>query len=132
MTNDELLKRAAELETTAAAMRLVAEHGPEKCIVEVGEGGGREDWYVVNKNCQWNGPCYRATLKPQPRYEPFTRDDWRQIIGRIVRGHNEMCMITQADADGATLVDVHFPYVQLCQEFTFADTNTPCGKLVSQ
>ena len=133
MTNDELLKRAAELETTAAAMRLVEEHGFDRCVVEMSAISGM--WTVLKVEPFWDAQYnYRASLKPQPRYVPFSRDDWRQIVARPV-ANNEAVLVVTGVSETYVLMSgtVRIPgFEEFLKEYTFADTNTPCGKLVSE
>ena len=132
MTNDELLKRAAELETTAAAMRLVAEHGLEKCKIEVLQMG--DSWAEASVPLFSRLDNYRASLKPQPKYEPFTRDDWRQFVLRPVTNNDAVFVVTGVTETYVLMSGtVRIPgFEEFLKDYTFADTGTPCGKLVSQ
>ena len=73
MTKDELLRQAELREQTAAAMRLVAEHGEEKCNVEFEDARGQ--WHIVLGSVWCLNTNYRATLKPQPKLVPWESID---------------------------------------------------------
>ena len=69
-------------------------------------------------------------IKPEPKYIPFTFEDRRELMGKIVESvasHEEL-MLT---AFGTLSVN-GFTYSQLCRNFVFIDTGLPVGKLVKE
>lgn len=132
MTSDDLLKRAEAMEQTAAAMRLVAEHGMDNCVVECRDGECQSDEWRHISEPRWSFlVAYRASLKPQPKYVPFTRDDWRQIIGRPIQIGFDYFTVLACQEHKVKFGEFWATYSEL-SGYTFADTNTPCGKLVEE
>lgn len=80
-------------------------------------------------------------IKPEPKYVPFTADDWRDFSDRTIKhaGQGEMRTIRWWCTNGCTLSiagipprNQHITYQELVDEYVFDTTGKPVGKEVKE
>lgn len=77
---------------------------------------------------------FKWRKKQEPKYIPFTYDDWRELIGKAVIIHCglSVCMIDNVSSNDVQILSYKYTYDELLRLFTFADTGKPCGKEVKE
>ena len=81
-----------------------------------------------------NFSSYNYRVKPEPKYVPFTFEDAKDLIGKVIKSKKDN---TVASIVMCTSLAVYYgsdsgcKYGYLFTEFTFLD-GTPCGKIKNQ
>lgn len=77
---------------------------------------------------------WQYRIKPEPKYAPFTREDWDLFKMKEVRNNPDdgvMVVVISCDNDGVRCGRVECTYQQAFDSIVFAD-GTPFGKLIEE
>ncbi len=91
------------------------------------------DWVYISIKPIWNWGEFDYRIKPQPKYVPFTFEDWELFLGKTVFGKSEKncCgIINYCDTEVVLFGTRYHNYYDFFHLFTFPD-GTPCGKLAT-
>jgi hypothetical protein len=75
--------------------------------------------------------AYPCRVKPEPEYIPFTFEDAKDLIGKVVVDKHSIATIDYLDVNGCTVSMTSWTYEAVLERYTFLD-GTPCGKLVNK
>jgi hypothetical protein len=74
---------------------------------------------------------YDYIVKPETQYIPFTFEDAKDLIGKVVVDKHSIATIDYLDANGCNVSMTSWTYEEMLERYTFLD-GTPCGKLVNE
>jgi hypothetical protein len=92
----------------------------------------------------YNNHAYRVIYVPtkcickinEPKYIPFTHNDWKDLIGRVLEDGIGVTLIVSTGMEGVWIGDLSntsfFSYEALLNDYIFADTGEPVGKKVNE
>jgi hypothetical protein len=109
-------------------------NGLEEIAKGIREGKTIEQLYLgewISGDLQHTIKNFR--IKPEPKYIPFTADDWREFKRTRIKASNYSysVVIESWDEDGLfTEGGMRIQYDSAFQDYVFADTNKPVGKEV--
>ena len=89
--------------------------------------------WEVNMNPSWSEE-WQYRIKPEPKYTPFTREDWDLFKMKEVRNNPDngvVVVIISCDNDGVRCGRVECTYESAFDSIVFAD-GTPFGKLIEE
>ncbi len=94
---------------------------------------GKDDW---TDNDDSDVPdldfsCINYRVKPETKYIPFTFDDAKDLIGKVVVDKHSIATIDYLDVNGCTVSMTSWTYEEMLERYTFLD-GTPCGKIVNE
>ena len=93
---------------------------------------GDNDWVIAELPKWHSWKDYR--IKPEPKYAPFTREDWDLFKMKEVRNNPDngvVVVIISCDNDGVRCGRVECTYESAFDSIVFAD-GTPFGKLIEE
>ena len=83
-----------------------------------------------NMNPSWSEE-WEYRIKPEPKYAPFTREDWDLFLGKVIVNKDYTGIVHECNSIGILMSKTNVPYEQALNHVTFRD-GSPFGKLIEE
>ena len=108
-------------------------------LQKLSESGLWADCYIRYNNLLYLTSCEQhIRIKPEPEYVPYTKDGWRDILGKIFVPNDKQynsILISGYDEEELIYIDIdgnaYLCYDYLLKHYTHLD-GTPAGKLIGE